>query len=148
MVSRCWTFETSVILNQEIADELPYNDYYEYYGPEYRLHIQPSAMENLNQPDTLEKLKTKVFEHMKNWTPVRHRPLPGVAARSGLHRVRVPPEPTPPRSVRPVPASQVPNVQMHVTPADAGASDGEEDDPDERMGQKAVDARVDPTASI
>ena len=40
-VSRCWTFETSVILGQEVADELPYNDYYEYYGPEYRLHIQP-----------------------------------------------------------------------------------------------------------
>ena len=31
-------------------------------------------MENLNQPDTLEKLKTKVFEHMKNWTPVRKPP--------------------------------------------------------------------------
>lgn len=70
-VSRCWTYETAVVLGQEISDELPYNDYYEYYGPEYKLHIQPSAMENLNQPDTLEKLKAKVFEHMKNWTPAR-----------------------------------------------------------------------------
>jgi len=69
-VSRCWTFETSVILGQEIADELPYNDYYEYYGPDYRLHIQPSGMENQNLPETLEKLKAKVFEHMKQWTPV------------------------------------------------------------------------------
>jgi len=110
-VSRCWTFETSVVLGQEISDELPYNDYYEYYGPEYRLHIQPSSMENLNQPDTLEKLKTKVFEHMKNWAPV-------------------------------------PNVQMHVTPADAGVSDDEEDDPDERMAQKTRDGIVESSAMV
>uniref|UniRef100_A0A7S3FH22 Histone deacetylase n=1 Tax=Haptolina ericina TaxID=156174 RepID=A0A7S3FH22_9EUKA len=110
-VSRCWTFETSVILGQEISDDLPYNDYYEYYGPDYRLHIQPSGMDNLNQPETLEKLKNKVFEHMKNWTPV-------------------------------------PNVQMHVTPADAGASSDEEDNPDVRASQKAMDARVEHDAEF
>lgn len=27
---------------------------------------------------------------------------------------------------------------MHVTPADAGGSDDEEEDPDERLGQKAA----------
>ncbi|KAL1524402.1 hypothetical protein AB1Y20_019297 [Prymnesium parvum] len=69
-VSRCWTYETAVVLGQEISDDLPFNDYYEYYGPEYKLHIQPSSMENMNQADTLEKLKGKIFEHMKNWTPV------------------------------------------------------------------------------
>merc|ERR1712070_1325788 len=58
-VSRCWTYETAVILGAEIDDELPYNDYYEYYGPDYRLHFQPSAMENLNIPENLEKIKSK-----------------------------------------------------------------------------------------
>ena len=28
-VSRCWTYETAVVLGEEISDELPYNDYYE-----------------------------------------------------------------------------------------------------------------------
>lgn len=28
-VARCWAYETSVIVDQEIADELPYNQYFE-----------------------------------------------------------------------------------------------------------------------
>ena len=36
-VPRCWTFETSVLLGHQIEDALPFNDYFEYYGPDYRL---------------------------------------------------------------------------------------------------------------
>ena len=42
----------------------------QYYGPDYRLHIQPSTMENLNVPENLEKIKAKVFEHLKQMQPV------------------------------------------------------------------------------
>jgi hypothetical protein len=28
--------------------QLPFNDYYDYYGPDFQLHIAPSNMENLN----------------------------------------------------------------------------------------------------
>ena len=35
-VARCWTAETAVLLDQPIAEELPPNDYYEYYAPDYR----------------------------------------------------------------------------------------------------------------
>ena len=66
-VARCWTYETAVVLGEEISNDLPYNDYYEYYGPDYRLHIPLSSMENLNLPENLEKLKQKVFDHMKQW---------------------------------------------------------------------------------
>ena len=48
----------------------PYNDYYEYYGPDYNLHIQPSTAENLNMPDALEKIKNKVRPKLKP-TPER-----------------------------------------------------------------------------
>ena len=68
-VARCWTYETAVVLGEDISNELPYNDYYEYYGPDYRLHIPLSTMENLNLPDNLEKLKQKVFDHIKQWQP-------------------------------------------------------------------------------
>ncbi len=40
-----------------LQDELPYNDYFEYYGPDYRLHITPSNMENLNKTEYLEDIK-------------------------------------------------------------------------------------------
>ena len=37
--------------------ELPYNDYFEYFGPDFKLHIQPSNMQNQNTPDYLDKIK-------------------------------------------------------------------------------------------
>jgi histone deacetylase 1/2 len=68
-VARCWTLETAVVLGEELSNELPYNDYYEYYGPDYNLHIQPSTAENLNMPDALEKIKNKVFENLRQLQP-------------------------------------------------------------------------------
>ena len=68
-VARCWAYETALCLDEQLRNELPYNDYYEYYGPDYRLHIPLSQMENLNLPDNLEKLKQKVFDHIKQWQP-------------------------------------------------------------------------------
>jgi len=35
-------------------DELPFNDFFEYYGPDYRLHITPSNMENMNSRKYLD----------------------------------------------------------------------------------------------
>ena len=40
-------------------DELPYNDFFEYYGPDYRLHITPSNMENKNERKYLEDTKVR-----------------------------------------------------------------------------------------
>ncbi|KOX74673.1 Histone deacetylase Rpd3 [Melipona quadrifasciata] len=67
-VSRCWTYETSVALvalDYEIANELPYNDYFEYFGPDFKLHISPSNMANQNTPEYLEKIKTRLFENLR-----------------------------------------------------------------------------------
>lgn len=40
-----------------MKDALPYNDYFEYYGPDYRLHMPVSNMENLNTPEYLDSVK-------------------------------------------------------------------------------------------
>lgn len=37
--------------------ELPYNDYFEYFGPDFKLHIQPSNMQNQNTAEYLDKIK-------------------------------------------------------------------------------------------
>jgi histone deacetylase 1/2 len=64
-VARCWAYETSVLLDTKLPSEIPYNEYYEYYGPEFQLHITPSNMENLNSRDYLEKTKIELYETLK-----------------------------------------------------------------------------------
>jgi len=62
-VARCWTYETSLLTGTDIPDELPYNDYFEYYGPDYRLHITPSNMENLNDRKYLDVVSVSTAEN-------------------------------------------------------------------------------------
>ena len=43
-VARCWAWETGVALGKtdNLDDELPFNDYYEFFKPEgYKLHLPP-----------------------------------------------------------------------------------------------------------
>lgn len=46
--------------------DVPINEYYEYYGPTYRLDVPPSNMDDLNTRDYLEKIKEQVFENLRN----------------------------------------------------------------------------------
>ncbi|XP_068273783.1 histone deacetylase 1 isoform X2 [Nyctibius grandis] len=64
-VARCWTYETAVALDTEIPNELPYNDYFEYFGPDFKLHISPSNMTNQNTNEYLEKIKQRLFENLR-----------------------------------------------------------------------------------
>ena len=56
-VARCWTYETAVALDQDIPNELPYNDYFEYFGPDFKLHIAPSNMSNQNTTEYMDKIR-------------------------------------------------------------------------------------------
>ncbi|CAF3635043.1 unnamed protein product [Rotaria sordida] len=64
-VARAWTNETAIALNQEISNELPYNDYFEYYGPDFKLNISPSNMPNQNNTEYLDKIKIKLFDNLR-----------------------------------------------------------------------------------
>ncbi|XP_062066173.1 histone deacetylase 1-like [Lepus europaeus] len=68
-VARCWTYETAVALDTEIPNELPYNDYFEYFGPDFKLHISPSNMTNQNTNEYLEKIKQRLFENLRMLPP-------------------------------------------------------------------------------
>lgn len=41
----------------EPDNHLPYNEYYEYFGPDYTLHVEPCSMENLNVARDLERIR-------------------------------------------------------------------------------------------
>jgi histone deacetylase 1/2 len=77
-VPRCWTYETSILTGEPVTDELPYNDYFEYFGPDYRLHLPVSNMENLNSNEYLEKTKHQLFDILSDIEPV-----PGVQIQTG-----------------------------------------------------------------
>eukprot|EP00937_MAST-01D_sp_MAST-1D-sp2_P005807 g5807.t1 len=64
-VARCWAYETSVLVNAKISDHIPYNDYFEYYSPDFQLHLTPTSMENMNTPEYLEQQTVKVLENLR-----------------------------------------------------------------------------------
>lgn len=64
-VSRCWAYETAVLLDQEVNPDLPYTEYFGYYGPNYSLKIQPSNMKNDNTNEELHDMTTKIFENIR-----------------------------------------------------------------------------------
>jgi histone deacetylase 1/2 len=66
-VARCWAYETAVLLDRpDIPNEIPYNDYYEYYAPDFELHLNPEPMENLNSPDMLSAIRIELLEQLQN----------------------------------------------------------------------------------
>lgn len=69
-VARCWTYETAVALDEEVPNELPYNDYFEYFGPDFKLHITPSNMSNQNSTEYLNKISERLFENLRLLPPV------------------------------------------------------------------------------
>ncbi|KAA8499079.1 Histone deacetylase 1 [Porphyridium purpureum] len=64
-VARCWVNETGVCLGTELENRIPYNDYWEYFAPEYNLHVEKTSMENANSREYLEALKVKIFENLR-----------------------------------------------------------------------------------
>nr|XP_027190660.1 histone deacetylase 6 isoform X2 [Cicer arietinum] len=65
-VARCWCYETAVAVGVEPSNKLPYNEYYEYFGPDYTLHVEPNNMENLNTPKDMEKIRNILLEQLSS----------------------------------------------------------------------------------
>ncbi|KAI8913938.1 histone deacetylase Clr6 [Powellomyces hirtus] len=65
-VSRAWCYETGIAVGEELNEEIPYNDYYQYYGPDYRLDVPNNNMENRNTRENLEKTQAKIIENLRS----------------------------------------------------------------------------------
>lgn len=65
-VAKAWTYETALAVDENLADELPYNDYFEYYGPDFILDVPPNNMDNLNSKEYLTKTKYQSFFNYRN----------------------------------------------------------------------------------
>ncbi|KAL7620777.1 histone deacetylase [Parahypoxylon ruwenzoriense] len=64
-VARTWAFETGLLVDAKMDRTLPFNEYYEYYGPDYSLNVRSSNMENANSPEYLEKIKNQLVENLR-----------------------------------------------------------------------------------
>lgn len=65
-VARCWTYETAVLLETPVSNNLPWNEDMGYYGPDFKLHISPSNMVNQNDPATLLRIQERVCENLRD----------------------------------------------------------------------------------
>ncbi|TBU32316.1 histone deacetylase RPD3 [Dichomitus squalens] len=73
-VARTWTYETACALGIEndIDLNLPWNEYFEWFGPRYRLEVPESNMEDMNT-ESLDKVRSNALEQLS-----RLRPAPSV----------------------------------------------------------------------
>ncbi|KAL7410936.1 hypothetical protein BDY24DRAFT_443623 [Mrakia frigida] len=77
-VSRTWTYETGLLLGQDLDENLPFNDYMEYFGPRFKLEVLANNQDNQNSREYLENIKTRVIDSL------RHLPF---APSVGMHEV-------------------------------------------------------------
>ncbi|KAG6071874.1 hypothetical protein E4U33_003466 [Claviceps sp. LM78 group G4] len=68
-VARTWAYETGVLVGQDMDRVLPYNEYYEYYAPDFELNVRSSNMENSNSRDYLEKITAAVIDNLRQTGP-------------------------------------------------------------------------------
>ncbi|EAS33504.3 histone deacetylase RPD3 [Coccidioides immitis RS] len=64
-VARTWAFETGLLVGEQLPTELPYNDYYEYFSPDYELDVRPSNMDNNNSREYIDRIRKQVIENLK-----------------------------------------------------------------------------------
>ncbi|KAG6459532.1 histone deacetylase 3 [Manduca sexta] len=64
-VARCWTYETSLLVDEQISNELPYNEYLEFFAPDLQLHPEINSTNNANSKQYLEAITKHVYDNLK-----------------------------------------------------------------------------------
>ncbi|QSL64959.1 hypothetical protein MERGE_002263 [Pneumocystis wakefieldiae] len=70
-VARVWTYETAVLIDETLDENIPFNSYLDYYGPEFKLDVPSNNMENQNSRTYLENITSKVIDNLRN---ISHAP--------------------------------------------------------------------------
>ncbi|XP_063716379.1 histone deacetylase 3-like [Symsagittifera roscoffensis] len=66
-VARCWTYETSVLVGEEISNDLPQTEYYSYFAPDFTLHPETVCkMDNQNSKQYLDDIRKMTVEMLKS----------------------------------------------------------------------------------
>jgi histone deacetylase 1/2 len=48
------------------ASSLRVDDYYEFFAPDYELHLTPEVMDNLNTPSSIDAIRTELLQQLSD----------------------------------------------------------------------------------
>ncbi|KAG1670235.1 Histone deacetylase 3 [Nymphon striatum] len=66
-VARCWTNETSILVDEDIPNDIPYTDYFEYFAPEFVLKPEAQTrQDNNNTRQYLDAILKMVQDNLKS----------------------------------------------------------------------------------
>lgn len=75
-VARCWTYETGILLDTDLDNNLPLNDYYELLGKDKKLHFDPKPeQKDENTREYLEFIQAKCLQVLNS---LEHAPSVGI----------------------------------------------------------------------
>jgi hypothetical protein len=79
--------QTAVAVGEELDDKLPRHEYYEYFGPDFTLHVTPSNMANQNSKRNLNNLRSKILENLSKLQHVPSIPFTERPPDTELHEM-------------------------------------------------------------
>lgn len=62
--ARCWTFLTALAVNKQLPPDIPDNQFFMEYGPDYDLAVSPGNRKDLNSKSYLKEVYTKVLRNL------------------------------------------------------------------------------------
>lgn len=89
-VSRCWAYETAILVDAQVSNDLPpENEYREFFAPDYKLHPNTlNKIDNMNSRTYLDAVRISVLERLR-YLPgapsVQMQQVPGDAFDLQLH---------------------------------------------------------------
>ena len=65
-VARAWTYDTGKILDVNLDNDIPYNEFMDYYMPTYKLKVPKLNLENLNEQKDIDHIINTIYDNLKN----------------------------------------------------------------------------------
>ncbi|CAH1800130.1 unnamed protein product [Owenia fusiformis] len=63
--ARCWTYLTSIALQEDLPDDIPEHRYFTKYGPEFELHLSAGFRTNKNDAGYLQEITDEIMENLE-----------------------------------------------------------------------------------
>lgn len=68
-VARCWTYETGLMLGQQIDNNIPHTEHYYFYTDDNKIHFPTDPRPNTNTPDYLHRITHTITENLRMADP-------------------------------------------------------------------------------